>query len=294
MTMVVPSIAAAKGASKEGSKTMRRSEPMSVVETTDGVRLFCRSWGAGRPVVFVHGWAVNCDIWQYQMAPLAAHARCIAYDKRGHGRSDDPGSGYDYDTFADDLAALLDRMDLKDVVLVGHSMGPGEIVRYLSRHGSTRVSRLVLISSALPFMLKTADNPGGIDPSAFAERRSQWLKDLPQFLARNARAFVTPETSAETVAWISQLGAQASLKALLDTNHAIAETDLRDDVSRVKLPTLIVHGAQDKSAPLDLTGNRIATMIPGRELKVYKDAPHGLLVTHIEQLNADLAAWIRT
>src|SRR5439155_13458409 len=123
--------------------SVQPAQATATVETPDGARLFCRAWGAGRPVVFVHGWAVNCDVWQYQMAPLSAHAWCIAYDKRGHGRSSDPGRGYDYDTLADDLAAVLDQLDLRDVVLVGHSMGPAEIVRYLSRHGSARISRVV-------------------------------------------------------------------------------------------------------------------------------------------------------
>lgn len=264
----------------------------TTVGTADGAQIFCRAWGTGRPVVFVHGWAVNCDIWQYQMSPLSPHARCIAYDKRGHGRSSDPGRGYEYDTLADDLAAVLEQFDLRDVVLVGHSMGPAEIVRYLGRHGPARISRLALISSALPFMLKTSDNPEGIDPTIFEDRRRQWLEDMPRFLAANARSFVTPETSAETVAWIAGLGLQASLKALIDINRAVTETDLREELAQIRLPTLIIHGAEDKSAPLELTGRRTAALIPGSRLKVYEDAPHGLLVTHRDLLNSDLLAWI--
>jgi pimeloyl-ACP methyl ester carboxylesterase len=262
--------------------------------TADAAGLFIREWGGGRPVVFVHGWAVNCDIWQYQMMALAPHAHCVAYDKRGHGRSGERASGYDYDTLADDLAEVMERLDLKDVVLVGHSMGPAEIVRYLSRHGSARVSRLVLISPALPFMLKTLDNPGGIEAATFETRRQQWTQDMPKFLAENARAFVTPQTSAETVAWIADMGAQASLKALFDLNHAIAETDQREAVARIKLPTLLIHGGQDKSAPLELTSRRLAALIPGSELKIYDGAPHGLLVTDRDRLNADLEAWVRS
>ncbi|HEY2708219.1 MAG TPA: alpha/beta hydrolase [Caulobacteraceae bacterium] len=263
------------------------------LRTADGVDLFHRDWGEGRPVVFVHGWAVTCDVWQYQQIALSASARCIAYDKRGHGRSSDPGRGYDYDTLADDLAAVLDGLDLEDAILVGHSMGPAEIVRYLSRHGAARVSRLVLISSALPFMLKTPDNPDGIDGAMFAKRRQAWRRDMPKFLAENARAIMTPDTSAETVAWVADMGAQASLKALFDLNHAITETDLRGDVGRVRLPTLLIHGGQDKSAPLDLTSRRLAAMIPGSELKVYDEAPHALPVTHPDQLTEDLEAWVR-
>jgi non-heme chloroperoxidase len=265
----------------------------SAVQIPDGTVLYCRAWGRGRPVVFVHGWAVSSDIWQYQMLALAREARCIAYDKRGHGRSSDPGQGYDYDTFADDLAAVLDHYDLHDAVLVGHSMGPGEIVRYLARHGTRRVSRLVLISPALPFMLKTADNPDGIDAAAFEQRRRLWAEDMPKFLADNAEMFVTADTSPETIAWIAGLGLQASLYGLLETNRAIAETDLREDVARVDLPTMIIHGDQDRSAPPDSTGRQTALMIDDSTFLLYRDAPHGLIVTHQEQLNAELASWIR-
>jgi pimeloyl-ACP methyl ester carboxylesterase len=266
----------------------------AVIKSSDRADLFLRDWGSGRPVVFVHGWAVNCDVWQYQMAALSGKARCIAYDKRGHGRSNDPGSGYHYDSLADDLSSVIDQLDLSDVVLVGHSMGPAEIVRYLVRHGKTRISRLVLISSALPFILKTADNPDGIDKAVLEERRKQWTQDMPAFLASNARVFVGPDASAETVVWVASLGMQASLKALIEINHTITETDLRADVSGVKLPTLVIHGAQDKSAPVELTGKRTAALIPGSELTVYDGAPHGLLLTHQNLLNADLERWIST
>jgi non-heme chloroperoxidase len=277
-----------------GHSDVSRSETHSFIKTADGANLFYRSWGAGRPVVFVHGWAVSGNIWQYQMTPLSRQAQCVAYDKRGHGRSADPGRGYNYDTLADDLASVLDRLGLQDVVLIGHSMGPAEIVRYLSRHGTARVSRIVLISSALPFMLKTPDNAGGIDPALLEQRRQQWLEDLPKFLADNARAFVNGAASADTVSWIASLGLQASLKALFDMNHAITETDLRAEVARVRLPTLIIHGAQDKSAPLELTGKPLATMIPGSELKIYEGAPHGLLLTHQSRLNRDLTEWVNS
>jgi non-heme chloroperoxidase len=264
----------------------------SVIKKPDRAHLFLRDWGAGRAVVFVHGWAVNCDVWQYQMTALSGKARCIAYDKRGHGRSNDPGGGYHYDSLADDLNSVIQELDLQDVVLVGHSMGPAEIVRYLSRHGRSRISRLVLISSALPFILKTSDNPGGIDEAALEERRKQWTQDMPAFLAGNARSFVGAEASAETVAWVASLGMQASLRALIEINHTITETDLRTEVSAVKLPTLVIHGAEDKSAPIDLTGKRTAALIQGSELKIYDGAPHGLLLTHQNLLNADLQRWI--
>ena len=268
------------------------ADESGTIQTRGGARLFYRAWGAGRPIVFVHGWAVSSEVWQYPMAVLSDHAHCIAYDKRGHGRSSDPGRGYDYDGLATDLAAMLDRLDLQEVVLVGHSMGPAEIVRYLTRHGTARVSKLVLISSALPFMMKTLDNPEGIEASVFAQRRREWLQDMPKFLAANARAFVLAQSSAETVAWIAGLGERASLRALIDLNHAITETDFRKEVAQIKLPVLIIHGAQDKSAPLELTGKRLAALMGGSRLKIYDGAPHGLLLTHQERLSQDLLDWI--
>jgi non-heme chloroperoxidase len=257
-----------------------------------GARLFYRDWGSGRPVVFVHGWAVNCDIWQYQMAALSHEARCIAYDKRSHGRSSDPGEGYDYDTLADDLASVLERLDLNDAILVGHSMGASEIVRYLTRHGPLRVVKVVLISSALPFMLQTSDNPKGIDASVLAARRAQWLEDMPQFLSANARSFLLPSSSPETVAWVAQMGAAASLRALFELNRTITETDFREELSRLPVPALVIHGDRDISAPIDLAGEQTAAIVPRSRLKVYEGAPHGLLLTHSERLNNDLRQWL--
>jgi non-heme chloroperoxidase len=285
---------AAASSKRRAESSMSESQDPNRIKARDGTTLYYRASGSGRAVVFVHGWAVNGDIWQYQMTSLSEHARCYAYDKRGHGRSGDPGGGYDYDTLADDLHGFLDSFDLKDVVLVGHSMGPAEIVRYISRHGTSRLSRLVLVSSALPFILKTPDNADGIEASVFEQRRQQWLQDMPKFLAANARSFVLPETSAETVSWVAAMGSQASLKALVDINHAITETDLRADVARVKLPTLVIHGTEDKSAPIELTGKKTAALIPGSQLKIYDGAPHGLLLTHQERLNSDLIQWINS
>jgi pimeloyl-ACP methyl ester carboxylesterase len=260
--------------------------------TRDGAELHARWWGSGPPVVFIHGWAAQSDIWQYQTASLSDVARCIVYDKRGHGRSSDPGCGFDYDSLADDLARVLEALDVRDAVLVGHSMGPAEIVRYLQRHGSGRVSSVVLISSALPFILKTNDNPGGIDATIFADRRAAWTRDMPNFLAQNARSILLPATSNETVAWIARMGEAASLPALMAMNHTITETDLRPDTAAVSVPTLVIHGDADKSAPLDLTGKRVAAMIAGSELCVYDGAPHALIVTHVSRLNDDLRDWI--
>ncbi len=169
---------------------------MSYIESGDGNRLFYKDWGSGKPVVFVAGWSVGSDMWEYQLAPLAKQGlRCIAYDRRGHGRSDQPGRGYDFDTLADDLSAVLERLDLRDVTLVGHSMGCGEIVRYLSRHGSSRVKRIALLGPTMPFLLKTADNPDGIEPAAFEAARAAMLQDRPKWLWDNADPFFVADTS---------------------------------------------------------------------------------------------------
>ena len=263
------------------------------ITTHDGGELYTRSWGSGRPVVFVHGWATHSAVWQYQTSSLLDTARCIVYDKRGHGRSSDPGSGYDYDALADDLATVLEALDVRDAVLVGHSMAPAEIVRYVRRHGTDRVRSLVLISSALPFMLRTPDNPEGIDAQAIADRRAALLRDVPRFLLQNARLALLPTVSDETVAWFARLGECASLPALVAMNHAITETDLRADTASIALPTLVIHGDADKSAPLPLTGKRVAQMVSGSNLCIYEGAPHALLVSHHERLTADLRDWIK-
>ncbi|QRK08845.1 alpha/beta hydrolase [Archangium violaceum] len=265
--------------------------------TRDGVDLFYRDWGTGRPVVFLSGWALCSDMWNYQMVPLSEQGlRCVAYDRRGHGRSSDPGRGYDYDTLADDLAFVLEALDLREVTLVGHSMASGELVRYLTRHGAGRIARLVFVApAATPFPLKTADNPEGIDASVFEYVRDQlMLRDFPKWLADNARPFVTEETSPEMVEWIMSLMRQCSMKAVIECNRSSTTTDFRAELPRIKLPTLVIHGDKDVSAPLELTGRKTARLIPGSRLEVYEGAPHGLFVTHMDRLNADLLAFART
>jgi non-heme chloroperoxidase len=265
------------------------------ISASDGTPLFHRDWGSGRPILFLASWAMPSDLWQYQMTPMAAAGfRCVAYDRRGHGRSAESSSGYDYDTLADDLAAVMEQLDLREATLVGHSMAPGEIVRYLTRHGQSRVSRIVLIAPTLPFILKTADNPGGVPREMFDQTRAQWHTDYPKWLADNARPFVLPETSQALLDWGMRLMMQPSLKCLLDCNQAIIETDFRKELPKVSVPTLIIHGDKDMSAPLELTGRRTAALIPGAQLKVYEGAPHGLMLTHIERLNHDLIAFAQS
>jgi non-heme chloroperoxidase len=226
-----------EGVSGAGTKNVASTDKLDpFVETHDGTKLFCKDWSPkssekAKPVLFVHSWALNSDMWQYQMVHLASHGlRCLAYDQRGHGRSSQPGYGYDYHTLAADLAAVIEHFGLHDVTLVGHSIGCGEIVRYLSRHGSSRVARVAFIGTATPFALKTPDNPDGQERAIFDKFRAACLKDFPKWLGENARPFFVPETSPEMVQWVVGLCLQASLKALMDCNVAVTETDLRAEL----------------------------------------------------------------
>jgi len=293
--------ASAAGLAAAGGEAVRAGNILQApsVRTRDWTTIFYKEWGTGKPVVFVHGWALNSDMWQYQMTFLAAqNLRCVAYDRRGHGRSGQPGRGYDYDTLADDLAALIGHLDLREVTLVGHSMGGGEIVRYLSRHGAGRVARAVLLAATLPFPLKTADNPDGVEEARFEDLRAALGKDAPHWFASGAPGFfgaglpggsVSPEMSQ----WGVNLCLQTSLKAMIDCNRALAGTDFRGELRKITVPTLVIHGDSDQSAPLDLTGRKTARLIPGSQLKVYEGAPHGLFITHMERLNGDLLAFAK-
>lgn len=265
------------------------------VTAEDGTQLYFKDWGEGRPIVFISSWSANADMWQYQMAPMAAAGfRCVAYDRRGHGRSSQPSTGYDYDTLADDLAAVIDDRDLRGATLVGHSMAAGEIVRYLSRHGKGRVARVVLIAPTTPFVLQTPDNPDGVPNAIFEQVRAQLAADFPRWLADNADPFFVPETSPAMRAWVLGLSLQCSLVAALGCNHAFCETDFRAELPKISVPTLVIHGDKDASTPLELTGRRTAKLIPGAELKVYEGAPHGLMFTHMERLNRDLIEFARS
>ena len=260
----------------------------------DGTALYYKDWGTGKPVLFVASWAMSSDLWQYQMVPLVEQGlRCIAYDRRGHGRSSQVGHRYDYDTLADDLAAVIDQLDLHDLTLVGHSMGPGEMVRYLTRHGTDRVRKLVFIAPTTPFMKQTSDNPEGIPGALFEQTREIWRKDFPKWLADNKRPFVMPDTSEELLQWGIDQMLQASMLAVIECNKAVVETDFRAELPRINLPTLIIHGTTDMSAPLALTGQRTAQLMPNNELKIYEGAPHGVMLTHVERLNNDLLEFIR-
>jgi len=271
---------------------------MPYFEAADGTRLFYNDWGTGKPVVFLHGWAVGSAMWEYQMATLSRQrVRCIACDRRGCGLSEQPGHGYDFDTFADDLLALLAHLDLKEVTLVGHSMAGGEIARYLSRYGAGRIARVVLIGTTTPFSLRTDDNPEGIERSVFDKMVADLEQDRPHYLAANVAAFFRgdlPEivVSSEIQQWIVGLALQSSPKATIDMVRAFSETDFRPDMRAFTLPTLILHGDHDTNAPIDRCGRRTARLIPGSQLVVYPNAAHGLFFTHKDQLNRDLIAFL--
>jgi non-heme chloroperoxidase len=267
---------------------------MPYAETDDRTRLFYIDWGSGKPVVFAHAWGLNSDMWNYQLpAFIASGLRCVAFDRRGHGRSDRPGRGYDYDTFADDLAALIEQLDLRDVTLVGHSAGSGEVVRYLARHGDGRVERVVLLAPITPLIAKTEDNPDGLDPSILAANATALMADVPGWRAENAPPFfgATP-VSPGLVDWVTRQIVDTPLKILLETAAAYTTTDFRPDVASLRVPTLIVHGDLDASAPIDLTGRRTAALIPGSRLLVYEGSGHGLYAADHARLNPDVLAFI--
>ena len=275
---------------KHTSKEKAMQTPF--IAAKDGTPLFYKDWGSGKPVVFVSSWGMNSDMWQYQMTPMVNQGlRCIGYDRRGHGRSAQPGHGYDYETLADDLANVIEQLDLRQATLIGHSMAGGEIVRYLSRHGRGRVDRIVLVAPTTPFVLRTPDNPDGVPKEVFDQTRAEWMKDYPKWVADRVRSFLIADTSQAMMDWIVRLMTQTPLKVLLDCNQAIVQTDFRTELPRIDVPTLIIQGDKDVSTPLDLTGRKTAKLIPASELKVYEGAPHGLMFTHIERFNRDLIAF---
>jgi pimeloyl-ACP methyl ester carboxylesterase len=232
-------------------------------------------------------------MWSYQVAHLADRGlRCITYDRRGHGRSDPPTGPFDLDTLADDLAAVIEGLDLHDLVLVGHSVGTNEIVRYLGRHGTDRIAKVVLLAPTTPFALKTEDNPHGAPAAYFEQLRSAIAKDFPQWIEDNKKPFFTPGTSPAMMNWVAAELLRTPVSIGIATNRAVVGTDLRPDLPKINRPVLILQGDKDVSAPLDLTGRRTAAGIPGAVLKVYPGAPHGLFITHMEQVNHDLLEFV--
>jgi pimeloyl-ACP methyl ester carboxylesterase len=267
---------------------------MAVHTTTDGTRLVHDDWGAGRPVVLVHGWSLDATMWEHQAAALvAAGLRCVTYDRRGHGRSQDPGRGYDADGLADDLAGLLEDLDLTDAVLVGHSMGGGEVVRYLARHGSARVSAVALVASLTPFALATPDHPVGVPAEALQQTALALTRDRAGWFAAGADGYFALDGAG---AWVSPAMVDRTLRTCLGTPLLVQlacartafTTDYRADLRSVDVPALVVHGDVDVSAPLVMTGEPTAALLPRGELVVYEGAAHGLYATHQDRLSADL------
>ncbi len=272
---------------------------MSTITTKDGVQIYYKDWGSGQPVVFSHGWPLSSDSWESQMFFLASKGyRCIAHDRRGHGRSSQTWNGNEMNTYADDLAALIDTLNLKNVVLIGFSAGGGEVARYIGRHGTKRLSKAALISAVPPLMLKTADNPGGLPIKTFDDIRVGTISDRSKLYKDIASGpffgFNRPgaKISQGMIDWFWLQGMQAGHKNTFDCIKAFSETDFTEDLKKFDVPTLIIHGDDDQVVPIGAAGQASAKLIKNSTLKVYKGAPHGLTETHKEQLNADLLAFV--
>ena len=272
---------------------------MNTVTTADKTELYVKDWGSGQPVILLHGWPLSADSWDDQAMALAdAGYRTIAYDRRGFGRSSQPWSGYDYDTLADDLASVIEQTGAHDAVLAGFSMGGGEVARYMSRHGGGSVTKAVLVSSVVPFMLKTDDNPKGT-PKAVFDKMTQGMKeDRAGFFSSFFEDFygvgmLSSPVSDEVIDWSRQVAMQASLKATLACAASFATTDFRPDLAAFKVPTLIIHGTGDKIVPIDAAGPAAAKGIAGSTLIEYEGAAHGLLVTEKERVTRDLLEFLK-
>ncbi|WP_323990938.1 alpha/beta hydrolase [Nguyenibacter sp. L1] len=272
---------------------------MTILTARDGTEIYYKDWGTGQPVLFSHGWPLSADMWDHQMLHLAQNGyRAIAFDRRGFGRSSQPWTGYDYDTFADDIAQLIDHLDLRDIVLVGFSMGGGDIVRYITRHGDSRVSKLVLISAVTPFFIRTDDHPDGVPAEIFDAIRAEITNDRAQFLDDFNTIFYGTNRPDSTVSkgvltQTLQIALQASIKGTIDCVTAFSETDFRKEMADIRVPTLIIHGDDDQTVPLAPTAALAARIVPGAQFKVYPGAPHATCTTHKDLVNQDLLAFIR-
>jgi non-heme chloroperoxidase len=269
------------------------------ITTKDGTQIYYKDWGKGQPVVFSHGWPLSADAWEDQMVFLGLHGyRCIAHDRRGHGRSSQPWNGNEMDTYADDLAALVESLDLRNAVHVGHSTGGGEVARYIGRHGAARVAKAVLIGAVTPLMLKTAANPGGLPMDTFdgiragvMADRSQFFKDLtaPFYGANRPGAKVSP--GVRDSFWLQ--GMQAGFKGVIDCIKAFSETDFTGDLTKIDVPTLIMHGDDDQIVPIGASAMLSAKLVKNSTLKVYPGFSHGMCTVNKDQINADLLAFIK-
>lgn len=272
---------------------------MAYVTAADGAHIYYKDWGEGRPVVFSHGWPLQADSWESQMLFLAERGfRCLAHDRRGHGRSSQTWSGNDMDTYADDLATLVEELDLRDMSLVGFSTGGGEVARYVGRHGTFRVRSVALVSAVPPYMLKTDDNPGGVPVEVFDELRAASLADRSQFYRDLAdgpffganRPGARVSQGMRDAFW--RQGMQAGHRGAYECIAAFSATDFRGDLDSVNVPTLVVHGDDDQVVPFEVGGKASAARIKGATLTVYPGAPHGLIETHKDRLCGDLLEFL--
>jgi non-heme chloroperoxidase len=272
---------------------------MSTIRVKDGTEIYYKDWGTGQPITFSHGWPLNADAWDAQMLFLGQQGyRVIAHDRRGHGRSGQTWQGNEMNTYADDLAELMDALDLKDTIMVGHSTGGGEVARYLGRHGTKRVAGAVLMSAVPPLMLKTAANPGGLPMSAFDELRAAVVKDRSQFFMDLSmpfygynRAGAKASDGVKLNFWYQ--GMMSSQIAAYDCIKAFSETDFNEDLKKIDVPLLVLHGEDDQIVPIDDAGRMTAKIVKGATLKTYPGFPHGMAQIHAEVINKDLLEFIR-
>lgn len=274
---------------------------MSTIDINDGTKIFYKDWGTGQPIVFSHGWPLNSDSWEAQMMFFASKGfRCIAHDRRGHGRSTQSWNGNDMNTYADDLSVLIEKLDLKNILLVGFSAGGGEVVRYLDRHGSTQVSGLVLIGAVPPLMLKTQANPDGLPREAFDKIRAASQKDRSQcyidiasgpFFGANRKESKVTQGMIDSF-WLQ--GMQAGSRNTYECIKAFSETDFTEDLKKIDIPVLIIHGDDDQIVPIGASSQSSAKMLKNATLKIYKGAPHGLTYTHQEKLHDDILAFVNS
>lgn len=270
---------------------------MAFFKADDGTAIYFEDAGEGQALVFVHGWPLSGAMWEYQVVPLVeAGFRCITLDRRGFGRSEKPATGYDYKTMGADVARLIDHLGLENVTLIGFSMGGGEVMEVLTRHNTGRISKAMLVSSVVPYLLQGPDNPDGVGAETFNEMTEGLRSDRPAFLTDFAEkffgvGFLTSPVSMPMLAATCELAMHASPLATLQCVRAFASTDFRGMAKALRLPTLIIHGDSDTVVPIEASGQRAAELIPFAELKIYPNAPHGLFYTHRDQLNRDIAAF---